>query len=46
MKKDFFCNAKNSGIPEDIMNEIIVLYSIGVSIEDLKYLLSVRMNGD
>ena len=31
-------------IPDDIINEIIILHSIGVSIEDLKYLLELRLS--
>jgi hypothetical protein len=44
MKKLIFLNEKSFEIPDDIINEIIILHSLGVNIEDLKYLLAIRLN--
>ena len=44
MKKFLFFGENHFDIPEDIINEIIILHSLGVNIEDLKYLLAVRLN--
>jgi hypothetical protein len=44
MKKFLFFGEKHLDIPEDIINEIIILHSLGVNVEDLKYLLAVRLN--
>jgi len=43
MAKISFFNV-DADIPEDVLNEIIILYNLGVGIEDLKYLLNVRMD--
>lgn len=43
MKKDLCFNADNMDIPEDIINEIIILYSLGVGMEDLKYFLAMKL---
>jgi len=44
MKKFSFFDEKNLDIPDDIVNEIIILHSLGVNLEDLKYLLALRLN--
>jgi hypothetical protein len=43
MKKTLLFNV-DADIPEDILNEIIILYNLGVGIDDLKYLLDIRMD--
>lgn len=35
---------ENMELPEDIKNEIVLLYNLGVGIEDLKYFLAMRAN--
>lgn len=37
-------NLENLDLPEDIINEIVILYNLGVNIEELKYILSLRLN--
>lgn len=32
-------------IPEDIKKEITFLYNIGVDVEELDYLITIKMNG-
>ncbi len=44
MGKFSFCGGKNLDIPEDVINEIIILHSLGVGIEELKYLLELRLS--
>ena len=44
MKKFSFFDEKQLDISDDIINEIIILHSLGVNIEDLKYLLALRLN--
>ena len=39
-----FEDMENMELPEDIRNEIILLYNLGVGIEDLKYFLELRLN--
>jgi len=39
-----FEEMENMELPEDIRSEIILLYNLGVSIEDLKYFLEMRLN--
>jgi hypothetical protein len=41
MKKLFLDADKE--IPDDVIYEIIILHNLGVSMEDLKYLLALRM---
>ena len=43
MAKTLFFSV-DADIPEDVLNEIIILYNLGVGIEDLKYLLNVRLD--
>jgi len=45
MKKFSFFDEKPLDISDDIISEIIILHSLGVNIEDLKYLLAIRLNG-
>ncbi|MFZ1970923.1 MAG: hypothetical protein WAU65_01955 [Candidatus Nanoarchaeia archaeon] len=35
----------NLEIPEEIVSEIVILYNLGVNMEDLKYILELRLNG-
>lgn len=35
---------ENMELPDDIRSEIILLYNLGVGIEDLKYFLALRLN--
>ena len=44
MIKDSFFDAVNLNISEDLINEIIILYSLGVGVDDLKYFLSMKLN--
>ncbi|HTZ42023.1 MAG TPA: hypothetical protein VMC07_02340 [Candidatus Omnitrophota bacterium] len=44
MDKLLFPDYINLEIPNDIIHEIIILHSLGVGIEDLKYLLVLRLN--
>ena len=44
MNKFLFSDEKYFDIPDDIINEIIILHSLGVNIDDLKYLLALRLN--
>jgi len=43
MKKNLLFNV-DADLPEDVMNEIIILYNLGVGIDDLKYLVASRMD--
>lgn len=44
MKKISFCGKENLDVPEDVINEIVILYSLGVNMQDLKYLLAMRLD--
>lgn len=35
---------KNKNIPEEIKDEILLLYNLGVEVYELEYLISVRLN--
>lgn len=44
MKKDLFSMIDKLNLPEEVINELILLQSIGVSLEDLGYILARRLN--
>lgn len=44
MKKDFVMHLENLELPEDIRSEVLLLYNLGVDMEDLKYFIVLRMN--
>jgi hypothetical protein len=31
-------------MPDEVFYEIVILHNLGVSVEDLKYLLAIRLN--
>lgn len=37
-------NLESFDIPEDIISEIVILYNLGVNIEELKYILNLKLN--
>ncbi len=39
-----FEDMENMELPEDVQSEIILLYNLGVGIDDLRYFLELRMN--
>lgn len=41
MKKSLFGDME---IPEDIRDEVILLYNLGVGLEELKYILFIRLS--
>ena len=43
MKKELPLNLENLNISEDLVNEIVILYSLGVGIDDLKYFLDMKL---
>ena len=44
MIKDVFSDTGGIDISDDMMAEIIILYSLGVDIQELKYFLALKEN--
>lgn len=44
MGKFITLNFRNLDLSEEIINEIIILYSLGVDIEEIKYILDLKLD--
>lgn len=46
MEKFFLEEIKNLEIPEDVALEIVILSSLGIDMEELGYLLAIKLERD